>query len=79
MNISFEKSAAKHISSLDSPTKQRIKKAIDALPSGDVKKLQGLQTDYRLRVGNFRILFSMEQDTITIKDVLPRGQAYKRL
>lgn len=79
MNILFEKSAAKHISSLDRPTKQRIKKAIDALPSGDVKKLQGLQTDYRLRVGNFRILFSMREDTIVIKDVLPRGQAYKRL
>ncbi len=79
MIILYEKNAAKHISSLDKPTKQRIKKAIEALPSGDVKKLQGYKTDYRLRVGNLRVLFSIETDTIIIKDVLPRGQAYKRL
>lgn len=79
MNIVYEKNAAKHISALDKPTKQRIKKAIEALPSGDVKKLQGYKTDYRLRVGNLRVLFSIEMDTIIIKDVLPRGQAYKRL
>lgn len=79
MIILYEKNAAKHISSLDKATKQRIKKAIEALPSGDVKKLQGYKTDYRLRVGNLRVLFSIETDTIIIKDVLPRGQAYKRL
>lgn len=71
MIILYEKNAAKHISSLDKATKQRIKKAIEALPSGDVKKLQGYKTDYRLRVGNLRVLFSIETDTIIIKDVLP--------
>lgn len=79
MQIEYEKEAAKHISKMDKPTKQRIKAAIEKLPSGDVVKLQGLINDYRLRVGDLRVLFSVQNDTITIKDVLPRGQAYKRL
>lgn len=79
LQIEFEKEAAKHISKMDKPTKQRIKKAIEKLPAGDVKKLQGYSEDYRLRVGNLRILFSVREDIITIKDILPRGQAYRRL
>ncbi len=64
---------------MDRPTKQRLKKAIEKLPAGDVVKLQGYMEDYRLRVGNLRIIFSVSDDIITIKDVLPRGQVYKRL
>lgn len=79
LRIELEKEAAKYISKLDKPTKQRIKKAIEKLPAGDVKKLQGYSEDYRLRVGDLRILFSVNEDIITIKDILQRGQAYKRL
>lgn len=79
MYIRYEKIAVKHIEILDGQTKQRLKMAIEKLPFGDIRKLKGYQNDYRLRVGNFRVLFSMENDIITIKDVLPRGQAYKRL
>lgn len=79
MNIEFSKPALKYIDSSDRPTKQRLKSAIEKLPLGDVKKLQGLQNDYRLRVGDLRVLFSISNDTIIIKDILPRGQAYKRL
>lgn len=79
MKLKYEKEAAKHIGKLDSPTKQRVKKAIEKIPLGDIKKLQGHKNDYRLRVGDLRILFSIADDIITIKDVLPRGQAYKRI
>nr|DAE53210.1 MAG TPA: Cytotoxic translational repressor [Caudoviricetes sp.] len=79
MNIKFSKPAVKYIDSTDKPTKLRLKAAIERLPLGDVKKLQGLQNDYRLRVGDLRVLFSISGDTIVIKDILPRGQAYKRL
>ena len=34
---------------------------------------------YRLRVGDLRILLSMEDDHIYIDNIIPRGQAYKRL
>ena len=79
MKIVFAKPAVKYINSADKPTKQRLKTAIEKLPLGDVKKLQSLQNDYRLRVGDLRVLFSISDDTITVKDILPRGQAYKRL
>lgn len=79
MQIVYERNAAKHIQEQDKPTKQRLKTAIEKLPDGDVKKLQGYKNDYRLRVGNLRVLFAIENDIIIIKDVLPRGQAYKRL
>ncbi len=79
MQIQYEKDAAKHISKMDKSSKQRIKAAIEKLPSGDVIRLQGFTEDYRLRVGDLRVLFSVKNETIIIKDVLPRGQAYKRL
>lgn len=79
MEIRYEKEAVKHISKMDKPTKQRLKKAIEKLPAGDVKKLRGYLVDYRLRVGDLRVIFSVENDIITIKAVLPRGQVYKRL
>ena len=79
MRIEYEKEAAKHIGKMDRPTKQRLKIAIEKLPAGDVKKLQGIKDDYRLRLGDLRVIFSVINDTIIIKDVLPRGQVYKRL
>ena len=50
MKIEFAKPAVKYINSADKTTKQRLKFAIEKLPLGDVKKLQGLQNDYRLRL-----------------------------
>ena len=79
MHIVYTKVAVKHIKAMDKISKHRIKNAIEKIPFGDIKKLQGYQHDYRLRVGDFRVLFSQEDDIITIKDVLPRGEAYKRL
>ena len=41
----------------------------------NVKKLRGRE-DYRLRVGDFRVVFSETDDTITIHDIGPRGGIY---
>ena len=79
MQIEYKKKAVKYINSCDRATKQRLKIAIEKLPLGDVKKLAGLENDFRLRVGNLRILFSIEEDIIIINDILPRGRAYKRI
>lgn len=79
LQIEYSKEAVKHINQLDKQKKQRIKNAIEKLPAGDIRKLVGFKTDYRLRVGDYRVLFSRESDIIIVKDVLPRGEAYKRL
>ncbi|MDH2403463.1 type II toxin-antitoxin system RelE/ParE family toxin [Bradyrhizobium sp. SSUT18] len=46
-----------------------------AAQANNVKKLKG-RSDYRLRVGDFRVIFSETKRTITIHDVGPRGGIY---
>ena len=77
MEIFYAKPAIKAISSMDVKTKQRMLTAIESLPAGDVRKLSGYTHSYRLRVGDWRILFDM-QENILITNVLPRGDAYKK-
>lgn len=79
MRIEYKKKAVKYINSADKPTKKRLKEAIEKIPFGDIKKLSGFESEYRLRVGDLRILFTVENDIITINDIKPRGQAYKNL
>ena len=77
MTIKFERQAAKQIEALDKSIKGRIKRGIDGLPNGDIKKLQGYNATFRLRVGGYRVIYSILEDSIIIKAVLPRGSAYK--
>jgi len=79
VQIEYSKKAVKYINGLDKITKKRLYEAIKKIPLGDIKKLRGLHIDYRLRVGDLRVLFSMNENNIIIKDILPRGEAYKRL
>ncbi len=79
MQIEYKKNAVKYINSADAPTKKRLKAAIEKLPFGDIKKLKGFENEYRLRIGDLRVLFTVENDTIIINDIKPRGQAYKNL
>lgn len=51
MDIRYSKQAEKFLKKQDAATRKRIRSAIQALPSGDVKKLQG-RNGYRLRVGD---------------------------
>ena len=78
MEITYSRAAVKVINSMDRATKQRIKAGIEKLPNGDIKPLQGSKGSYRLRVGEWRILFSYpERDTILIEKIGPRGGVYK--
>lgn len=77
MEVHYSKKAVKYINSCDKSTKQRLKNAIEKIPSGDIKKLRGAENGYRLRVGDLRVLFSAEDEVIYIENIKPRGQAYK--
>jgi len=79
MRIQITKTAIKSIKRLDTPTRERILNGINKLPLGDIKRLQGYSNYYRLRIGDFRVIYSSENDTIVIMDVLPRGEAYKHI
>lgn len=78
MEINYSKAAVKVINSMDRQTKQRMKAAIEKIPDGDIKPLQGSKGTYRLRVGGWRILFSYPaSDIILIEKIGPRGEIYK--
>jgi len=76
----YSKQAAKSLERIDTATKQRIKKGIDGIPNGDIKKLQGHTELYRLRVGDWRIVFTYPDDeTLLIERISPRGAVYKEV
>ena len=82
MKVVLEKKAAKYLERLNEPIKSKIGNALDGLTfeplQGDIKKLQG-GADYRLRAGKYRILYRIENDTIIVTNIAPRGQAYKEI
>jgi len=74
----YSKQAAKVLNSLDKPTKHRIREGVGRIPDGDIKPLRGSDGDYRLRVGDWRILFTyQDENTVRVKKIVPRGGAYK--
>ena len=78
MEIHYTKRAVKAINGMDRPTKQRIKAAIEKLPDGDVKQMKGVAGLYRLRVGDWRVLYLYEtKEIILIERIAPRGEIYK--
>lgn len=78
MEIRYAKAAVKVINGLDRPTKQRIRSAVERLLKGDVKPLSGSVRLYRLRVGDWRIVFSYpDGNTVLIEKIAPRGEIYK--
>jgi mRNA interferase RelE/StbE len=50
------------------------------LPDGDVKRLRGRERLWRLRVGEWRVIFDRRSDerVIDVLAVRPRGRAYRR-
>ena len=54
----------------------RIRRAVNKLPLGDVVKLSGVVDTYRLRVGDYRIIFIKEGNTISVQKIDNRGQVY---
>ena len=80
--IGWSKRAAKEFDRLDRHLQRRITAALDRLASdqgGDVRKLEDLAEEiWRLRVGDWRILFRHGQDqSLLVLRVRPRGSAYE--
>ena len=54
-----------------------MKEAIEKIPFGDIKKLQGAVEGYRLRVGNLRVFFTIEENRIRLVGVESAELKYK--
>ncbi len=79
LKIEYSKKTVKYINSVDKPTKKRLREAMEKIPLGDIKRLQGIENGYRLRVGDLRVLFSIEDNIVYVDNIVSRGQAYKRI
>jgi mRNA interferase RelE/StbE len=83
--ILVSKEARKVLHKLPKNLLGRISKAIDGLagnprPEG-CKKLEGYDNLYRIRVGDWRISYAIEDDQLIVLviEVAPRGGAYRKL
>lgn len=78
--IAIEKRAQKFIHKLTKSDKERLLKAICNLPDGDIKHMQGYSNYYRLRVGAYRVIYTIDNGKliICVVDAGNRGDIYKR-
>jgi len=78
--IVFSPTAKKQFLNLDRQIQIRIKAGIEKLamvpPQGDITRLKSREDQYRLRIGDWRIIFRAI-NVVQIIAILPRGQAYK--
>lgn len=78
--IFIEKRAQKFIKKLPKQDKVRLLKAISELPKGDIKPMQGYDKYFRLRVGDYRVIYAQDNGNlvICIIDAGNRGDIYKK-
>ncbi len=78
--IVIEKPALKFLLKQQLSQRERILRAINRLPQeGDIKPMAGYQNLYRLRVGDYRVLYSIENDVLIVRvlQIGNRGDVYK--
>jgi mRNA interferase RelE/StbE len=77
--LQITEEARRQLLALPKEQRRNIGWRLDALQNelaGDVKKLTGRSQEYRLRVGTFRVLFTLEGELIIVYAVRDRKQAY---
>ncbi len=77
--IEFKPRALKDLSGIPNSMARRIVEKIEALRTdlaGDVKRLTDFTPEYRLRVGEYRVLFEVEANKVIIYRVKHRSDAY---
>lgn len=69
--VKFYKEALKSLQKLDKTTRNRILDHITILSDNpknselDIKKMQGVQNQYRLRIGSYRVVYSIWNEQLT--------------
>ena len=87
MKIQFSRQFAKDARKLPQHVKITVKELVFHLENihnlfeiRDCKPLEGVKNGYRIRRGDYRITLSLkvQEDTVMLLRVLPRGQVYKK-
>ncbi len=77
--IDFKPRAIKDLDSMNPKIAQQIVRKIRLLQKdlfGDVKRLKNFDPKFRLRVGDYRILFNINGQTIHVYRIIHRKEAY---
>lgn len=78
--LAFKPRSRKDLKALSSENLQRVLEKIEALTdnlAGDVKRLTDYTPEFRLRVGEYRVLFEIDGPTIIVYRVVHRREAYR--
>ena len=70
--IDFVPSALEQLRALPKDVRRLIGAKLDRVQhdlTGDIKKLKGFKNKYRLRAGNYRVLFELESTSLVVYDV----------
>ena len=75
----IDKAAVKFIAKQPPQAKKRLLQSISELPEGDVIKMSGKFNMYRLRVGSYRVVYTIDNNALIIKVIEAgnRGDVYK--
>lgn len=77
--IEFRPRALRDLQRLSPDISRRIERKLELLRqdlSGDVKKLVGHASGWRLRVGDWRVLFERERELLVVHRIVHRSEAY---
>jgi mRNA interferase RelE/StbE len=77
--IRYAQAVVRELKKMSPDVQRRIRSKIERLSNGltgDVKRLTNFSPEYRLRVGDWRVLFNIYGDIISVEDVSHRSQAY---
>ncbi len=79
--VEWTETALEQMAALDKGIARRVKLAVERFAgtgTGNLKKLQGIDPpEYRLRVGDYRVRFRQDGETIRILRVRNRREAYR--
>ena len=79
-DIQFKPRAVRDIERLPSRIQAQVLARIEEMSNdlkGDVKRLTNFTPEYRLRVGDYRVLFEVEKETIVIYRIRHRREVYR--
>jgi mRNA interferase RelE/StbE len=79
-SVEFSKKAAKNYAQLPEEYKSLVDLALHKLSERlpvDIKPITGEKDIFRIRIGKYRILFTLIDNVVLISRIGPRGDVYK--
>ena len=81
MELEWTETALEDMEALDKGIARRVKQSVERfaeIGAGNVKKLQGIDPpEYRLRVGDYRVRFHLDEEIVRVLRVRNRREAYR--